>query len=69
MKLSYFINEWKQANNSLRLGQHFCNEYIKCPWPELYYCEDTEKSISMIVEYLVTLCYYPYMPHLIGEIA
>lgn len=36
----------------LRLGQWFCNNYLKQPWPELYYQEDEKKAEEMIEKWL-----------------
>lgn len=46
-----------------RLGQAFCNDFIKASWPELYYQEDYEKAMAMIVEWLVATHNYPLLPH------
>ena len=27
----------------IRLGQYFCNKYVKGQWSELFYCEDEDK--------------------------
>lgn len=35
-----------------RLGQWFCNNYIKGQWPELFYCTDTSEAEAMIQEWL-----------------
>ena len=32
----------------IRLGQYFCNKYVKGQWSELFYCED-EDSVRNIV--------------------
>lgn len=45
-----------------RLGEAFCNDFIKQSWPELYYCQDDEKSLALIVDYLVDCQYYPNVP-------
>jgi hypothetical protein len=34
-----------------RLGQWFCNKYVKQPWPELYYASD-ERAIPLIAQWL-----------------
>lgn len=47
---------------SYRLGQHFCNKYIKGQWPELFYCEDRQKGLIMIEKWLKDNCYQNDMP-------
>ena len=36
----------------IRLGRYFCNKYVRGQWPELFYCEDEDKCIDMITQYL-----------------
>lgn len=48
---------------SVRLGQHFCNEFIRESWPELYYEEDYNKSMDLIVDFLVHCHVYPSLPN------
>lgn len=68
MKLSCWLNQFEQREyKGERLGQRFCNEYIKYPWPELFYEKDYEKAVALITEYLVKLHYYPMVPNKIGE--
>ena len=40
----------------IRLGQYFCNKYVKGQWPELFYCEDEDKCIDMVTQYLYDNC-------------
>jgi len=64
-----FNNNRKQKYNDKgflegeRLGQAFCNDFIKSEWAELYYSEDYEKSLELIVDWLVNCCHYPFLPH------
>jgi regulator of replication initiation timing len=44
-----------------RLGQYFCNTYIKNSYPELYYA-DLRESIRRIREWLDLHCYYTELP-------
>jgi hypothetical protein len=77
MRLSCWLNDWKenraQKLNAIghlsgeRLGQAFCNDYVRCSWPELYYCENEEESLEMIVDFLVQHHYYPMVPHRTGD--
>jgi len=45
-----------------RIGQAFVNDFIKEPWPELFYCENYEESAEMILEWLSSHCYVFTMP-------
>lgn len=51
-----------REGRSLRLGQFFCNRYIKAPWPELYYEESTEKAREMIRAWLIDHHYLDKLP-------
>lgn len=51
-----------EASEHLRLGQYFCNKYIKGNWPELFYCEDRQKCLIMIEKWLKDNCYQNDMP-------
>lgn len=46
-----------------RLGQAFVDDFIKVEWDELYYCEDYEKSLALIVDCLLECRLYPKMPN------
>ena len=50
-----------------RLGQYFCNTYIKQPWPELYYEEDGETAFDMIAEWLQDNQYYDKLPEKVNR--
>lgn len=50
------------AARSVRLGQYFCNTYIKGSWPELFYEEDEEKAAEIIRTWLVDHQYTDTMP-------
>lgn len=54
--------KWKAERKHERLGQAFCNDFIKMPWPELYHCTDDERSAQIIYYYLTDYCYWPNMP-------
>ena len=45
-----------------RFGQWFCNNFIKEPWPELFYEEDKTKSKTMVEQWLDDNCYVRSMP-------
>lgn len=45
----------------LRIGQYFCNRYIKGSWPELYYAEH-EDAIKMIEQWLQDNHYQENLP-------
>lgn len=42
--VDYITNRMKQE----RLGQAFCNDFIRYSWPQLYYCEDAYESYNLI---------------------
>lgn len=56
----------QQKVMSYRLGQHFCNLYIKGQWPELFYGEDRQKNLIMIEKWLKDNCYKNDMPPVVG---
>lgn len=46
---------YKGPNKRLRFGQFFVNRYVRSnhlPWPELFYCEDTELAMEMAHDFL-----------------
>lgn len=36
-----------------RLGQAFCNDFIRFSWPELYYEEDDDEALTFIAIWLL----------------
>ena len=46
----------------IRLGQYFCNKYVKGQWPELFYCEDEDKCIDIVTQYLYDTCHTDKLP-------
>lgn len=63
-ELTYYkwFQEWSDSRPFERLGQAFVNDFIRNPWPQLYYCTDNEKAGRMIYLYLSDHCYWPEMP-------
>lgn len=57
-----WYQNWKNNRKTERLGQAFCNDFIRESWPALYYCEDSEKSAQMICQWLIQYQYWPNMP-------
>lgn len=53
------------VEDGLRLGQRFCNLYIKEPWPSLYYCESVNTAKEMIWEWLCNHSYDESFPMVI----
>lgn len=51
----------EKAAYEYRLGQYFCNTYIKQSWPELFYAND-EKAESLIRTWLEENCYTETLP-------
>lgn len=60
--LSQFVNNHNKNPECQRLGQHFCNVYIKGQWSELFYCEDPARSRDMINQWLVDHQYEDQLP-------
>lgn len=56
----------KSANDSLRLGQRFCNMYIKNSWPELFYADDITAN-TLIQKWLRDHQYYDELPQVKEE--
>lgn len=56
----WFAN-WSD-NRTERLGQAFVNDFIRIPWPDLYYCTDDVIASREIYKYLERHCYWPFMP-------
>lgn len=52
--------------HNLRLGQQFCNMYIKGSWPELFYADDVMAS-SLILQWLSNNQYYYTLPPIIDR--
>lgn len=44
----WYVNYMTNRMNQERLGQAFCNDFIRYPWPELYYCENAYESYNLI---------------------
>lgn len=49
--------EIEAAKCGQRVGQWFVNRYVKQPWPELYYCENSQKAKAMILAWMQQHCY------------
>lgn len=61
--MSVAYAKWKgKIHPSLRLGQAFCNDFIKEPWPELFYEEDELTAEIVIKNWLTRHHYYATMP-------
>ncbi len=57
-----FVSRHTQKNDGCRLGQRFCNDYIKYAWPELFYERDDGKASEMIWEWLKDHDYIESLP-------
>lgn len=70
-ELTYYkwFQEWSDSRPFERLGQAFINDFIRIPWPELYYCTDNEKAGRMIYLYLSDHCYWPEMPQKVPQMS
>lgn len=51
----------ENSTSEYRLGQYFCNTYIKQSWPELFYAND-ERAESLIRTWLEENCYTDTLP-------
>lgn len=60
--LSAYIEEHNAANDGIRLGQRFCNDFIRYSWPTLFYSENQQRSIAIIESWLADLCYMETLP-------
>lgn len=60
-----WLSDWRKncKNKNLRLGQHFCNQFIRISWPELY--NETNDTIAkvLIIQWLKQHHHWPYVPH------
>lgn len=72
MTFRYWLNDYyknrQQRYNDLgnlegeRVGEAFVNDFVSTQWQELYYEENHQKALAMIVDFLVSCHYYPDMP-------
>lgn len=63
MTLQEWYNDWKDNRVGLeRLGQAFCNDFIRCEYGSLYYETSTYKAFMEIKEWLERHHYYDKMP-------
>ena len=53
---------YKEQGKHQRLGQFFCNNYVKYSWPELFYEEDRDVAIRRITTYLEHYQYTDVLP-------
>jgi len=66
--LKLLMDDYCKENRHERLGQYFCNRYIKQPWPELFHETDTPTAANMIEEWLANNQYTDTMPQKIGDL-
>ncbi len=53
MNLQQWLNDYYNRRKAVeRLGQAFCNDFIKESWPRLYYSESESQSLWMINAWL-----------------
>ena len=65
--LSLLVKEWQEESREERLGQYFCNRYIKKPWPELFYCNSFSRALAIISKWLEDNHYTDVLPDRIIE--
>lgn len=56
-----FLSFHYKDRKGMRLGQHFCNLYIKKKWPELFYGED-KQTCFLIQDWLNENGYVEELP-------
>ena len=60
--LMIILRDHRVGYRNLRLGQYFCDRYIKSSWPDLFYCEDYAKCVHLISKWLEDNQYLDSMP-------
>lgn len=60
--LNDIIKKWKTHGGGQRLGQFFCNYFVKESMPDLYHQQDKEKAKEVIREYLLRHQYFDKAP-------
>ena len=65
--LDHFVKIHKSMNDGQRLGQRFCNMFIKGAWPDLYYEENDAVAREMIRTWLSNHHYHDELPGLSEE--
>ena len=55
------LHNQKKAVDKQRMGQRFCNMYIKEAWPELFHAPDIDASF-LIHDWLTRHQYYDTLP-------
>ena len=57
-----YLKQHREANDGIRLGQRFCNDFIKGPWPKLFYAEQEYDCVGIILGWLESHHYFNEMP-------
>ena len=65
--LNKFLSIHKNSKDKLRLGQRFCCMFVKESFTELFYEEDDNESILLIMAYLDRYQYTKELPQLINR--
>lgn len=55
------LHKANKKKDSQRMGQRFCNMYIKHSWPELFYAQDID-AVILIHEWLHNNSYLEALP-------
>ncbi len=55
------LDDYYANAGNIRLGQYFCNQYIKKQWPTLFYA-DFDKACSLITNWLRDNNYIDELP-------
>jgi hypothetical protein len=65
------IHQWYRSYQAVyeasslkeRVGEVFVDDFLgSIHWEDLYYEEDNDKALGMIVRFLIDSGYYPYVP-------
>ena len=64
--VSQLILMYHQEGHEERLGQFFCNRFIRGPWGFLYHMEDHGLARQIIAGWLRDHQYYEILPEQIG---
>lgn len=61
-----FLKEHYKNEQNQRVGQKFCNLYVKTSWPDLYYASD-EDAVQIINQWLYQHGYHDQLPERISR--
>lgn len=63
MSMGLLFNRFKkEGTKGERIGQFFCDRFLKEPWSELYHEDDQGKAVQMIEAWLASHHYIDSLP-------